>query len=98
MIIIYSSTTDPNGRQSRSGHDQYGNLVREVDLAGQATLYGYSKGLMRSMTDANGNSTQFYYDSLRDLSSKVFPDLGATRLGSMFLLVHRYFMRMIVKG
>ena len=74
--LVFKTITDANGRQSRLGYDQYENLVRDVDSDGHVTLYGFNKGLLRSLTDATGNSFLYYYDSLRRLSKTVFPDLA----------------------
>ncbi len=72
--LTYVHTTDPNGRLTRQGYDAFGRLVESIDAGGHATLYGYTNGLLTSITDANGNVTSYDYDALRRLSKTTFPD------------------------
>lgn len=75
--LVLTHVTDPNGKLTKLGYDQYGRLVKSIDAAGMTTAYAYTKDVLTSITDANGNVTQYAYDALRRLQTTTFPD-GAT--------------------
>jgi RHS repeat-associated protein len=72
--LTFTDVTDPNGRVTRQGYDQFGRLRRSVDTLGNATSYAYTRDLLASITDANGYTTSYEYDALKRLSATVFPD------------------------
>ena len=43
------------------GYDQFGQVVKVVDGLNNATVYGYARGLLTSITDANANVTMGVY-------------------------------------
>src|SRR5215813_6413112 len=77
--LLFVNVTDPNGRLTRQGYDQYGQLVKSIDAGNNTTTYGYTRGLLTSITDANGNVTSYAYDSGRRLTSTTFPDSAVER-------------------
>ena len=72
--LVFTRVTDPNGKVTRLGHDQFGRLVRSVDAASGTTTYAYTKDVLGSITDANGNATSYQYDPQRRLTRTTFPD------------------------
>lgn len=72
--LVFTHVTDPNQKVTRLGYDQFGRLVRTVDAATNATVYGYTNDLLTSITDANGNVTGYDYDALKRLETTTFPD------------------------
>lgn len=72
--LTYTHATDPNSRVTKQGYDAFGRLVESIDALGNTTRYGYSNGLLASITDANGNVTSYEYDTMRRLKSTTFPD------------------------
>lgn len=75
--LVFTRQTDPNGKVTRQGYDQYGQLSKSTDGQGHDTTFSYSRGLLFSITDANGNVTSYTYAADRSLASTVFPG-GAT--------------------
>ncbi|MFY9551761.1 MAG: RHS repeat-associated core domain-containing protein, partial [Thermoanaerobaculia bacterium] len=72
--LVFTDVTDPNGRLTRQGYDQFGQLGRAVDTAGNTTQYGYTNGRLTSITDANNNVTSYQYNTARQLQKTTFPD------------------------
>ncbi|MBV9497559.1 MAG: transglycosylase SLT domain-containing protein [Acidobacteria bacterium] len=72
--LIFNRVTDPNGRVTRSGVDAFGQLAAFIDAAGNATLYGYDKGIPVALNDANGNITTFTFDAQGRQTATHFPD------------------------
>lgn len=72
--LVFTETTDPNGRVTKAGYDALGRLVRSIDVRGYATAYAYRHGLLSSTTDANGNVTQYAYGEFRYPESVTHPD------------------------
>jgi RHS repeat-associated protein len=77
--LVFVNVTDPNSRTTRQGYDQYGQLGRSSDALGNVTLYGYTRGLLTSVTDANGNVMTYGYDSGRRLISTALADSAVER-------------------
>jgi len=77
--LVFTNLTDPNGRVTRQGYDQFGRLARSIDPATNTTNYGYAHGLLVSITDPNGNATGYAYDSTRRQTSTTFPDGSVER-------------------
>ena len=77
--FVFVQATDPNGRITKQGYDQYGQLVRSIDALNYATVYGYNRGLLTSIADANNNMTSYGYDSVRRLITTTFPDSAVER-------------------
>jgi RHS repeat-associated protein len=71
---LFTQVTDPNGKVSKQGYNQFGQLARTVDALNNVTLYGYTRGLLTSITDANSNATTYTYDPGRRLASTTFPN------------------------
>jgi RHS repeat-associated protein len=72
--LLFTNVTDPNGRVTKQGYDQFGRLGQSIDALNALTAYAYSHGHLASITDANGNLTSYAYDVLGRLSSTNFPD------------------------
>jgi RHS repeat-associated protein len=63
--LTFTNITDPNGKITKQGYDQWGRLVQAIDAQSHVTAYGYNnEGLLVSITDANGNVTTYDYDDL----------------------------------
>jgi RHS repeat-associated protein len=75
--LVFVNMTDANGKLTKQGYDQYNQLVKVSDAAGNTSTYSYVRGLLSSTTDANGNATDYAYDAGRRLVTTTFPD-GAT--------------------
>lgn len=72
--LIFTHQTDPNGKLTKQGFDQFGQLRRSVDALNATTIFGYTKGLLTSITDANNNVTSYTYDDKRRLMRTTFPE------------------------
>lgn len=72
--LVFTNITDPNGKLTRLGYDQFGRLVKSIDAAGNTTTYAYTKDVLTSITDANNNATSYQYDTLKRLIKTTFPD------------------------
>lgn len=75
--LLHYRVTDLNGIVTRQGKDAYGRLVKSIDALGAERRYVYSRDLLTSVIDENGNVTSFAYDGLKRMASTIFPD-GAT--------------------
>jgi YD repeat-containing protein len=49
-------------------------MVKSRDALGKDTSFVYTKGLLSSITDANGNITSYTYNNIRQLTKTTFPD------------------------
>jgi RHS repeat-associated protein len=74
---VYTTQTDPNSQMTTQWFDQFGQMVKSRDALGKDTTFVYNKGLLSSITDANGNVTSYTYDNFGRLTLTTFPD-GAT--------------------
>ena len=72
--LLFTNVTDPNGKVTRQGYDQYGRLVQSIDASNNVTIYTYAHGLLTSIRDANNNVTQYRYDGRRRLLSADQPN------------------------
>jgi RHS repeat-associated protein len=72
--FLFTHVTDPNGKVTKLGYDQFGRLRRSIDAANSSTVYTYTKDVLTSITDANGNVTSYQYDVRKRLSRTTFPD------------------------
>lgn len=72
--LTFTNITDPNGKLTKLGYDQFGRLVKSIDALNATTTYAYSHGHLDSITDANNNVTSYQYNSAKRLSSTTFPD------------------------
>jgi RHS repeat-associated protein len=76
-----TSQTDANGNVTRYEYNARGQVVKVVDALGNATIYTYGGSgcascgggtdKLTSLTDANGNSTSYHYDTLGRLLSET---------------------------
>jgi RHS repeat-associated protein len=83
--------TDANGNATRTEYDRQGRLVRIIDALGHTTSLTYAGAVsvsgrgagdkLGSLTDANGNTTTFDYDSQGRLVAETDPLGNATRFG-----------------
>jgi RHS repeat-associated protein len=71
---VYTMQTDPNGRITTQWFDQFGQMLKSRDALGKDTNFVYTKGLLQSITDANGNQTSYTYNNVRQLTRTTFPD------------------------
>jgi YD repeat-containing protein len=71
-----SSVTDPAGRTSLFQYDSGDNLTRFTDAMGHATSFTYTADFNRldKLTDANGNLTDYNYDSHGNLTNITYAD------------------------
>jgi RHS repeat-associated protein len=72
--LVFINVTDPNVVLTKQGYDQFGQLVKSIDGLNNSTSYTYSRGLLTTITDSNGNVTSYGYDAGRRLSRTTFPD------------------------
>lgn len=72
--LLFTRRVDPNGATNSAGVDQYDQVARTVDPAGNITLFTFVKGLLVSITDPNGNTTTNTYDARRRLQRITQPD------------------------
>jgi RHS repeat-associated protein len=71
---VYTTQTDPNAQITTQWFDQFGQMVKSRDALGKDTSFVYTKGLLSSITDANGNITSYSYNTARQLTKTTFPD------------------------
>ena len=64
----------PTGSSRSSATTPFGRLVKSIDAANNTTTYAYTKDVLTSITDANGNVTSYQYDVLKRLTRTTFPD------------------------
>jgi YD repeat-containing protein len=78
-----SSVTDPAGRTSLFQYDSGDNLTRFTDAMGHATSFTYTADFNRldKLTDANGNLTDYNYDSHGNLTNISYADGSQERWG-----------------
>jgi RHS repeat-associated protein len=70
------SITDPTDRSYEYAYNDLGKMVRAVDPLGHTTLFTYA-GLydqLQSVSDANGNRTDYAYDTDGNLTSITYAD------------------------
>ena len=72
--LVFTHQTDPNGKITKQGADQYGQMVKSIDALNQTTTFTYTKGKLTSIKDANNNTTSYTYNFIKQLSSTVYPD------------------------
>jgi RHS repeat-associated protein len=72
--LLFTRVVDANGRATRVGNDAFGHALQIIDEAGNMARNVYTKGLLASMTDANGYSTSYAWDALRRLSTVTHAD------------------------
>jgi RHS repeat-associated protein len=78
--LTFTNVTDPNGRLTKQGYDQWGRLVQSVDAVGNVSAYTYTNGYLTSIRDPNGNVTTYTYNYINGwLTSKTLPDGGTER-------------------
>lgn len=65
---------DPNGNVTEYTYTANNQLATIKNAVSGTITYGYSKGLLKTTTDANGNITSFEYDPLRRLKKIIYPD------------------------
>src|SRR5262249_26773468 len=59
--LVFTNETDPNGRVTKLGFDQFGHVGKSIDAQNNPTTLTYTKGLLTSSTDENGNTTNYTY-------------------------------------
>ncbi|MBE2259307.1 MAG: RHS repeat protein, partial [Rhodobacteraceae bacterium] len=76
-----SSVTDPAGFTSLFQYDARDNLTRFTDAMGHATSFTYTTDFNRldKLTDANGNLTDYNYDSRGNLTNITYADSSQER-------------------
>lgn len=53
--LVFVHRTDPNGRMTKQGFDQYGRIGQSIDTANGVTTYQYIRDMLYKVFDANGN-------------------------------------------
>jgi YD repeat-containing protein len=71
---VYTTQTDPNGRITTQWFDQFEQILKSRNALGKDTSFVYAKGLLASITDANGNITSYTYNTLGRLTLTTFPE------------------------
>lgn len=72
--LLFVHQTDPNGRITKQGYDEFDHSVQRTDSYNKTTTYAYTKGLLTSITDANNYITSYSYNALRRLTAVTFSD------------------------
>ena len=72
--LVFTHQTDPNGKITKQGYDQFGQMLRSIDALNQPTVFTYTKGLLTGINDANNNVTSYTYNGLKRLVTTTFPD------------------------
>ncbi len=72
--LTFAHVTDPNSIVTKQGYDQFGRLRKSIDGLTNTTSYDYTRNLLTSITDANGNTTAYEYNGLKRLTATVFPN------------------------
>jgi len=72
--LVFTYRTDPNSKMTKQGVDQFNRPVATIDSQGHVTALSYSKGQLSSITDANGNTTSYTYNTLRSPYQALFPE------------------------
>lgn len=72
--LVFTNTTDPNGRVTKQGYDALGHARQSVDASGNVTTFVYQYDRLKTIRDANGNETSYGYDTNRELNRTTFPD------------------------
>jgi RHS repeat-associated protein len=69
-------TIFPDGARTQNEYDDTsGRLLASIDQLGHATRYTYTAlGDMATLTDANGNTYSFEYDTMRRKTAMIYPD------------------------
>ncbi|MGH2746785.1 MAG: DUF6531 domain-containing protein, partial [Actinomycetota bacterium] len=66
-----STVTDSAGRVIDFSHNANGRLTQVALPDGRSVSYGYTNGLLTSVTDVRGNTTSYTYDSKQRLKTVV---------------------------
>ena len=75
-----TTTTDPEGRQSKTITNARGLTTRNIDAEGGVTAFAYDAvGQLTSSIDPDLFQTTYTYDRLGRLSRRDHPDAGTTR-------------------
>lgn len=72
--LVFTNTTDPNGRVTKQGFDAVGHVRQSIDANGNATTFTYQYDLLNTIRDASGNEVSYGYDPTRNLNRTTFPD------------------------
>jgi RHS repeat-associated protein len=72
--LLFTRMIDPQGRTSKIATDAYGFDVQTVGIAGDIVRSQFTRGLLTSQWDADGNQTTYAYDALRRLIKITYPD------------------------
>ncbi len=70
--LVFTHQTDPNAKVTKQGYDEFGQLRQSKDALNKTTTFAYTKGLLTTITDANGNYTTYSYNGLKRLTSTAF--------------------------
>ena len=75
--------TGPTGLPYSFDYDPQGNLIRSIDALGNSTSFAYEGpyNRMTTLTDANGNLTQYGYDAQGNQTSITYADLTQEQVG-----------------
>lgn len=65
--------TNPGGATLKWEYDEYGRIVRRSTAVGNKLSYRYSGAFLESITDADGNSFEFKYNSHNDPEELTYP-------------------------
>lgn len=77
---LYVETTDPEGHRKGTLKDVYGNIIEVTEFTSSGvykTIYQYDNqnNLLKTI-DAQGNTTEIFYDSLGRKLKMIDPDMG----------------------
>ena len=94
------TVTYPDNKKISYNYDQQGAMIGIIDIAGNQTIYHYSKtnGKLeatefRTLTDNNNQVEQYFYDKFARIASKILPNNAQStysynEMGSLENLTH----------
>lgn len=72
--LLFTRITDPSGKVTRLGYDQFGRLRQLIDAANNATVYGLHEEPLDVDHGRERERDGYEYDARKRLSATVFPD------------------------
>jgi RHS repeat-associated protein len=77
---LYTEVIDPNGNKKGSKKDVYGNILEVIEFTQGGVYHTYyeydTQNNLTKTTDAQGNITQIFYDSIGRKLKMIDPDMG----------------------
>ena len=97
---LLTEATDPRGGKWEWNYDEVGNLTERKTPLGATTAFKYEKGLLHSLTDALGATTEVLYDRQKNIKLIKAPNEGITeyeydRLGQCTAITNPHQLRQL---